>query len=115
MKGLVLGKVLGGDSATADFTGDGIPDIILTMCEHVPEGSTVSGATPSRFMLLKGKGDGSFVDGSPLMSGGGKITPGCVRHLQVGDFNSDGTPDFVTASNYEDGRVIFDPNAVAAP
>ncbi len=115
MKALGVARVLGGDSATADFTGDGIPDILLTFCQNIYDAAAFSGPAPGRLLLLKGKGDGSFLDGSVLLSGGGKLNPGCVRHLQTGDFNGDRKTDFVTASNYEDGRSYSDDTTLAAP
>jgi hypothetical protein len=66
-----------GQTVTADFNGDGKPDLIFA------DGT-----------VLLGKGDGTFTVGTPLgLSGLNSNTP-----IATADFNGDGKPDLVVAS-----------------
>jgi len=102
-------------SAIGDFTGDGNLDVVITASEFVfPTGQPRNGPTPGRLYLLEGRGDGSFVNGSWRLPDNG-LYDAFVRKFRVGDFNSDGTLDFVPASNYEDGRAAANSLSIAAP
>ncbi len=81
---------VGGDGiATADFNGDGIPDLVITA-------SDPSSTTGYRFVgLLLGNGDGTFQDISPV-AGSGTSYVGSIT-AAIGDFNGDGKLDIATA------------------
>jgi len=66
---------------TADFNGDGIPDLVIF-------GSSIS--------VLLGNGDGTF---TPVPS----PTDDVVGAVTVGDFNGDGIPDLVVAPALDEG------------
>ena len=66
---------------TADFNGDGIPDLVIF-------GSSIS--------VLLGNGDGTF---TPVPS----PTDDAVGAVTVGDFNGDGIPDLVVAPALDEG------------
>jgi hypothetical protein len=67
---------------TADFNGDGIPDLVIL-------GSGVS--------VLLGNGDGTFI-AAPSPS---SDLPGAIA---VGDFNGDGIPDLAVAPAFDEGN-----------
>ncbi|HVO51545.1 MAG TPA: FG-GAP-like repeat-containing protein [Thermoanaerobaculia bacterium] len=75
------------DFAVEDVNGDGIPDIVV--------------ATTHGLHLLIGKGDGSFLEGagSGLDSAG---APAAMRAVALADFDNDGFPDVVAASEKGD-------------
>jgi VCBS repeat protein len=62
----------------ADFTGDGIPDVIAATTGERP--------ATGKLVLLPGKGDGTFAAPVQIAANGGKT-------LVVADFNGDGHPD----------------------
>jgi hypothetical protein len=66
-----------GATVTADFNGDGKPDLIAA------DGT-----------VLLGNGDGTFTIGTPLSLGAGKST----NLIATADFNGDGKPDVVLAA-----------------
>jgi hypothetical protein len=72
----------------ADFTGDGISDV-LQFAGNNAFGQD-RGTTPShgQFMLLAGRADGTFTNATSLLPGVGGSAPGrldaVMRHLQVG-------------------------------
>jgi len=71
---------------TADFNGDGIPDLIIL-------GSGIS--------VLLGNGDGTFT-AAPSLSAG---SPGAIA---VGDFNGDGIPDLAVVPAFDESEsVVF--------
>jgi hypothetical protein len=76
--------------AVADFDGDGKSDLAL----GASEAKTIS--------ILRGKGDGRFGAATkiPLPAGYG------VASLVVGDFNRDGKPDLVVATQYVGGGFL---------
>jgi hypothetical protein len=69
---------IGGQTVTADFNGDGKPDLV-----------TVDGT------VLLGKGDGTFTVGTHW-SLGPRIS---VSAIATGDFNGDGKPDLVVSAS----------------
>jgi len=72
----------GNTALTADFNGDGIPDLVIL-------GSGVS--------VLLGNGDGTFT-AAPSPS---SDLPGAIA---VGDFNGDGIPDLAVAPAFDEGN-----------
>jgi hypothetical protein len=71
--------------ATADFNGDGIPDLAFS---YQGTGPTV--------MISLGNGDGSTKDLNPVTLA---TTAGCaVNGITAGDFNNDGIPDLAAVS-----------------
>ncbi len=74
--------------ATADFNGDGIPDLAVANY-----GGSVS--------ILLGNGDGTFTQpaGSPITLGN------TADYVATGDFNGDGKPDLAVANGYYGGAV----------
>lgn len=72
---------------TADFNGDGIPDL-AALC------STGGDQGPFSVTVLFGKGDGSFSLGPTTQATGVQTTPSMI----VGDFNGDGKADLAILS-----------------
>ncbi len=79
------------DFAVEDVNGDGIPDIVV--------------ATSTGLRLLLGKGDGSFSEGTgqefAAAAGGaasGAPARAAVRAVALGDFDNDGFPDVIAAT-----------------
>jgi len=80
---LTVGSQNSGDTVlTADFNGDGIPDLVIL-------GSGIS--------VLLGNGDGTFT-AAPSPSAD---LPGSIA---VGDFNGDGIPDLAVAPALDEGN-----------
>jgi hypothetical protein len=85
--------------AHGDFNGDGKTDLVI---EGPVSNGTVS--TTDGFLVLTGKGDGSFTVGSPIAitpspsvrGGGGGSTSGSIV---VTDFNGDGKDDVVVLND----------------
>ena len=81
---LTVGSQNGGNTVlTADFNGDGIPDLVIL------GNNTIS--------LLLGNGDGTFTT-APTPS---NDLPGAIA---VGDFNGDGIPDLAVAPVLDEGN-----------
>ena len=82
--------------AVADFTGDGLPDILLTSDVLSPKGDELDRAGP--IILMKNDGHGHFVRAD---FGGGKpyLLAKHPRAAAVADFNGDGKLDVMIVSN----------------
>ncbi len=89
----------------ADLNGDGIPDLAVTCLNGgfpLPTGAY--------FLVLPGKGDGTFGAGTGYSLG---FTPWAL--LTIGDFNRDGKPDVAIATErtvtilLNDGKANFNP------
>jgi uncharacterized protein (TIGR03437 family) len=78
--------------ATADFNGDGIPDVALAFGPY--------DGTPS-LVILNGNGDGTLAPGftAPLA--------GMPDQTLIADFNHDGKPDLAILESYENTLQIF--------
>jgi len=77
--------------STADFNGDGKPDLVY-----------LDGSSSSTLHILRGKGDGTFVSAQDTelpLGIGGKIT--------VADVNKDGKPDLVLGGKAPQGQVCM--------
>jgi hypothetical protein len=89
------------NAAVADFNGDGIPDLAISL----PDAGEVQ--------VLLGNGDGSFTALAPIS------VPAGVFKVGTGDFNGDGKPDLVVTA-YEitvllgngDGTFTAEPSIV---
>ena len=78
----ITSQNLGNTVLTADFNGDGIPDLVIL-------GSGIS--------VLLGNGDGTFTAASSPSAD----LPGAIA---VGDFNGDGIPDLAVAPSLDEGN-----------
>jgi hypothetical protein len=78
----VASQNFGNTVSTADFNGDGIPDLVIL-------GSGIS--------VLLGNGDGTFTAALNPSSD----SPGAIA---VGDFNGDGIPDLAVAPAFDEGN-----------
>lgn len=115
LNALPVGWMILHSTVLGDFTGDGVLDVLLHAAESVPPGTPNRTApTQGRFVLLEGRGDGTFTDASTRLPDGG-VYNAQVRNLVTGDFNGDGRLDFAPASNYEDGRANTTYLSHAAP
>jgi len=81
----------------SELDGDGIPDIFLAQNFYSPQIETgrMSGGLG---LLLKGRGDGSFEPVWPKESG--ISSPHDMTAAAMSDFNGDGLPELVVASNH---------------
>ncbi len=81
--------------AVADFTGDGLPDILLTSDVVSPKGEELD--RPGPIILMKNDGHGHFVR---IDFGGGKpyLLARHPRAAAVADFNGDGKLDVMIVS-----------------
>ena len=77
-----------GQAVTADFNGDGVPDLAVVSCN-----SNFCDRGNASVAILIGNGDGSFQP--PAAYATGAYGPMSVA---VGDVNADGVPDLVVAS-----------------
>ena len=68
--------------ATADFNGDGIPDLAVLSSNNAYGG-------PYTVAVFLGKGDGTFLAGPTIQPSGMQAYP----YMISGDFNGDGKPD----------------------
>jgi hypothetical protein len=78
--------------ATADFNGDGHPDLVTTSL--LPDGTR-------NVEVLLGKGDGIF--GAPIITRPG----GIGRTVATGDFNGDGKTDVVLVDNTDNEVIVL--------
>jgi hypothetical protein len=79
-----------GMTVTADFNGDGIPDLAVVN----QNSGTIS--------ILLGNGDGTFTTGS------GSLTPASApSFMAVGDFNGDGMADLAVLSSYGSNVMLY--------
>jgi FG-GAP-like repeat/Bacterial Ig-like domain (group 3) len=89
--------------ASADFNGDGIPDLALM--------ASVSNA----IYILLGKGDGTFTtaNGSPIVGVGTKpcipfpLNERANCSMAAGDFNNDGNVDLAETSGFDNTVIIL--------
>jgi hypothetical protein len=73
-----------GVEVTADFNGDGIPDLAV-----ISTNNTISFGGPFTVSVFLGNGDGTFRDGPTIQPSGMQVYP----YMISGDFNGDGKPD----------------------
>lgn len=79
----------GGNVTTADFNGDGIPDVALSVPFDLP------------IRVFLGNGDGTFGPGTDFPGGS------FAAALASGDFDSNGTIDLVVSNKLDDGEVTL--------
>ncbi len=82
----ILQNYLGGAVVTADFDGDGKPDLAIDQGE---------GSTPS-LAILRGDGKGSFQTIATYPTPGSLL----IGSLAVADLNRDGKPDLIVAAGF---------------
>lgn len=90
-----------------DINMDGRKDLIINLWCPVSSGNQFNGPTVNSLIVLLQNADGSFVDGTSQIFGGGVVSLGGVgiRYI-LEDFNLDGYKDLVYVVNLEDGRAI---------
>jgi len=69
---------------TADFNGDGIPDLAI-----LSSNNSIAGGGPFTVAVFLGNGDGTFRAGPTIQPSGMQVYPFMIS----GDFNGDGKPD----------------------
>ncbi|HEY5198015.1 MAG TPA: FG-GAP-like repeat-containing protein [Solirubrobacteraceae bacterium] len=84
--------------ATADFNGDGIPDLAVATSTLTPGTGDQPGTLTGGVQILLGRGDGTFVTGGTIPIPGGADT------VLVGRFSADHHPDLVVADL--SGRIV---------
>jgi hypothetical protein len=76
--------------ATADFNGDGIPDLAIAGGYYL--------------VVLLGKGDGTFTEVPTTSS----ISPADLfNSIVVGDYNGDGIPDLAIVDTFDENLLVF--------
>ncbi|MDO8539627.1 MAG: FG-GAP-like repeat-containing protein [Opitutaceae bacterium] len=104
-------KILGDRSttvsvATADFNGDGAPDLILGTTggsEQLVDGRTIDGYGTPGLQLLLNRGDGTFYDATEGAGFTWSPAERWVIWTRLADFDADGRPDIlamVASTNY---------------
>jgi hypothetical protein len=104
-----IDSTFGGDvTAVGDFNGDGHQDLLANYVRWEYGMTGISGAPPGQQVLLLGRGDGTFIDGTATLPDGGRLEA-LIRKFAVGDFNGDGKDDLAMSLNWETGRMGSDP------
>jgi RHS repeat-associated protein len=101
-----------------DFTGDDVPDVVVTGGSIGGLGSTVA------VSLVRGIGAGRFFSGQGLTLGplpydfggpalGFSVQFNAVTNLAVGDFDGDGLPEIVSAKGYQPIGLVYNTETIA--
>lgn len=84
--------------ATADFDGDGWPDLLMATMNNIDMG----------LQLLLNNGDGTFRDATDLIPQTWPVGQGAwVAFIRVADFNGDGWMDFLTWGSVAEPRLYL--------
>lgn len=102
----------GGDGQTvnitsADFNGDGLPDIIASTID----GRDATFSQSARIHLYLNSGNNTFTDATDQITDG-LFAAGWVEWIRTGDFNNDGNIDFVTTAAGLSGDDLANENFV---
>lgn len=94
-KGLPKDRMVTAATATADFNGDGLPDVFLA-------GGIIPGKYPRRYAnkVLINQGKATFKAHKSWNTKGIDDHPGIIRHVITDDFNADGKPDLLAVGEW---------------